>query len=208
MVHRRSIEGEEIVFGVQGALWGNAMTFWDHDTGSIWSQPLGEAIAGPRKGQTLETLPVTFTTWDAWLDTHPDTLALAVDAFETRFNLDRMAIVLDLAADAVAYRYPDLVAAGVINDTVAGLEIAVVVDPADSNRWETFARRFDDDLVLTLAIEDGRLIDRETGTVWDPVRGLGREGPLAGEGLGVLPGFTVFPGDFDTFWPEGRFWQP
>ena len=77
MVHRRSIEGQEIVFGVQGALWGNAMTFWDHDTGSIWSQPLGEAIAGPRKGQTLETLPVAFTTWGAWQEIHPDSLPLS-----------------------------------------------------------------------------------------------------------------------------------
>lgn len=208
MVHRRTIDGEEIVFGVQGALWGNAMTFWDHDTGSIWSQPLGEAIAGPRKGQKLEVLPVTFTTWEAWVDTHPDTLALDVPAGRSGFNLDDMAIMLDLAGDAVAYRYPDLVQAGVVNDVVAGLEIAVVVDPTDRNRWKTFARRLDEDTVLTLAIEDGLLIDRETGTVWDPVRGLGREGPLAGEGLGVLPGFTVFPRDFDTFWPNGRFWQP
>ncbi len=208
MVHRRTIDGKEIIFGVQGALWGNAMTFWDHDTGSIWSQPLGEAIAGPRKGLTLEALPVTFTTWAAWLDIHPETVALDVPAGVSGFDLARMAIVLDLAGDAVAYRYPDLIDAGVVNDVIAGLEVAVVVDPTDPDRWETFARRIDDDSVLTLAIENGQLIDRETGTVWDPVRGLGMEGPLAGEGLGVLPGFTAFPRDFDTFWPDGRFWQP
>ena len=207
MVHRRSIDGQEIVFGVQGALWGNAMTFWDHDTGSIWSQPLGEAIAGPRKGMRLEALPVSFTTWDAWLDIHPETVALDVPARATGFDLDRVAIMLDLAGDAVAYRYPDVLAAGVINDTVAGLEVAVVVDPSDPNRWATFARRLDD-IVVTLAIENEQVVDLETGTVWDPVRGLGIDGPLAGEGLGVLPGFTVFPGDFDTFWPEGRLWQP
>jgi len=208
MVHRRTIDGQEIVFGVQGALWGNAMTFWDHDTGSIWSQPLGEAIAGPRKGQTLEVLPVTFTTWAAWRDLHPDTLALDVPAGNSGFDLEDMAIMLDLAGDAVAYRYPDLLQAGVVNDVVAGLEIAVVVDPSDPARWATLARRLADDTVLTMAIEGGRLVDRETGTVWDPVRGLGQEGHYAGEGLGVLPGFTVFPDDFDTFWPDGRFWRP
>lgn len=208
MVHRRTIDGQEVVFGVQGALWGNAMTFWDHDTGSIWSQPLGEAIAGPRRGQKLEVLPVTFTTWEAWLDTHPETLALDVPAFETGFDLDRMAIMLDLAGDAVAYRYPDLLDAGVVNDVVAGLEVAIVIDPANPNRWQTFARRLADGKVLTLAIENGRLIDRETTTTWDPVRGLALDGPFAGDGLGVLPGFTIFPSDFDTFWPDGRFWQP
>lgn len=208
MVHRRVIDGQEVVFGVQGALWGNAMTFWDHDTGSVWSQPLGEAIAGPRKGQKLETLPVSFTTWHSWLETHPNTLALDAPGGRSGFELERMAIMLDLADDAVAYRYPDLVTAGVINDVVAGLEIVVVVDPMDFDRWETFARRLADGSVLTLAIDGGALVDLETGTRWDPVRGLGVEGPLAGESLGVLPGFTVFPRDFDTFWPEGRFWQP
>ena len=79
MVHRRSIDGEEVVFGVQGALLGNAMTFWDHDTGSVWSQPSGEAVAGPRLGQRLETLPISYTTWDAWRDLHPGTLALDQD---------------------------------------------------------------------------------------------------------------------------------
>ncbi len=207
MVHRRSIDGQEVVFGVQGALLGNAMTFWDHDTGSVWSQPTGEAVAGPRKGQRLELLPVSFSSWEAWRKTHPGTLALDVPAGPTGFALERMAIVLDLAGDAVAFRHSDLTEVGVANEVVGGLEVAVVVDPTDENRWETFARRLDD-RVLTLAIENSALIDRETGTTWDPVRGLGMSGALAGESLVVLPGFTIFPKDFGTFWPEGRFWQP
>ena len=207
MVHRRVIDGREVVFGVQGALLGNAMTFWDHDSGSVWSQPTGEAVAGPRKGQRLETLPVSFTTWEAWQEAHPGTLALDVSAGVTGFELEKMAIVLDLAGDTVGFRYLDVVEVGVVNEVVADLEVAVVVGPDDEDRWETFARRLDD-RILTLAIENGALIDRETGTVWDPVRGLGVSGPLAGESLGVLPGFTIFPADFDTFWPDGRFWAP
>ncbi len=207
MVHRRSIEGEAVVFGVQGALLGNAMTFWDHDTGSIWSQPTGEAVAGPRKGHRLELLPVAFTTWDSWEDTHPGTLALDVPAGVTGFALERLSIVVDLAGEAVAFPYPDLAGAGAVNEVVGGLEVVVVVDPADPNRWETFARRLDD-RVLTLTVQDGALIDRETGTAWDPVRGLGISGPLAGESLGIVPGFTIFPDDFATFWPDGRVWQP
>jgi hypothetical protein len=207
MVHRRSIDGDPVVFGVQGALLGNAMTFWDHDTGSVWSQPTGEAVAGPRKGRRLELLPMTYTTWGSWRKTHPNTLALDVAAGVTGFTLERMAIVLDLAGDAVAFPYPGLAAAGVVNDVVGGLEVAVVVDPADANRWETFARRLGD-RALTLAIRDGLLVDLETGTTWDPVRGLAISGPLAGESLGILPGFTIFPEDFVTFWPDGRLWQP
>ncbi|NNC39058.1 MAG: DUF3179 domain-containing protein [Acidimicrobiia bacterium] len=207
MVHRRSIDGMEVVFGVQGALLGNAMTFWDHDTGSIWTQPTGKAVAGPRRGQELEVLPVSFTSWDAWRELHPETLALDVPAGISGFALERMAIVLELASDAVAYPYLDLVEAGVVNDEVGGLEVAVVVDPTDDDRWETFARRLDD-RVLTFIVENGSLVDVETGTTWDPNRGIALDGPLAGEVLAVLPGFTIFPDDFGTFWPEGRIWQP
>ena len=57
LVHRREVNGETLVFGVQGALWMNAMTWWDHATGSIWSQPLGEAIAGPLRGETVQLVP-------------------------------------------------------------------------------------------------------------------------------------------------------
>ena len=59
-----------------------------------------------------------------------------------------------------------------------------------------------------LAIEGGELVDRETGTTWDPVRGRALAGPLVGEVLGIVPGFTIFPRDFGTFFPDGRFWEP
>lgn len=207
MVHRREVEGETLIFGVHGALWGNAMTWWDHDTGSIWSQPLGEAIAGPRKGQTLELLPMTFTTWSAWAEANPDTLALDVPGGITGFDLDGLYIVVDFVSEAVAYPVQDVQTKGVINDVVADLEIAVVIDPEDSQRWKVFSRRLDDQ-VVTLAAEGGSIVDVETGTEWDPTRGIGRSGPLQGEILDTLPALTSFPDDYDTFWPDGSVWQP
>ena len=51
---------------------------------------------------------------------------------------------------------------------------------------------------------DGRIVDVETGTTWDPVRGIAGDGPLAGEVLDQLPGFTSFERDFLTFHPQGR----
>jgi len=207
MVHRRVFEGQTLIFGNQGALWGNAMTWWDHDTGSIWSQPLGEAVAGPRRGATLETYPVSFTTWDAWRDAHPNTIALDAPGRQTRFDLEEMYIVVDFGAETAAYPVLDLQERGVVNDVVAGVEIAVVSDPADSQRWSVLSRRLDDN-VVELAIEDGALIDIGTGTEWDPIRGIARGGPLSGEVLNLLPGFTSFPGDYRTFWPDGRLWRP
>lgn len=207
MVHRRELDGQTLVFGNHGALWGNAMTWWDHDTGSIWSQPLGEAIAGPRTGATLEAFPVTFTTWGAWAESYPQTLALDAPARSSGFALEELLIVVDFGAETAAYASIDVQRLGVINDVVAGVEIAVVSDPADPQRWSVLSRRLDDEVVELERVGD-EIVDVGTASVWDPVRGLARSGPLQGEVLNPLPGFTSFPGDFDTFWPDGRVWQP
>jgi hypothetical protein len=205
MVHRRELDGEPIMLGNQGALWGNAMTWWDHSTGSIWSQPKGEAIAGPLKGRTLELVPSTLTTWDAWSTAHPETLALDVHAWRTAFRLEDMAIVVDFDTETAAYSIPSLREVGVVNDVVAGLEIAVVIDADDPARWTVFSRRLGD-AVLDLELTSEGLLDPASGTVFDPFLGIGRSGPLADEALDRLPAFTVFRKDYATFFPNGRVW--
>jgi hypothetical protein len=207
MVHRREVDGETLVFGVHGALWGNAMTWWDHDTGSIWSQPLGEAIAGPRKGQRVEMISSEFTTWAAWRDEHPDSLALDVPAGPTGFDLEDFLIVVDFTDESRAYPVPDLRRAGVVNDVVAGVEIAVAVHPSEPDRWKVFSRRVGDH-VVQLEVAGDALRDATTGSTFDPVRGFGLEGPLATESLDLLPALTSFPGDYGTFWPDGSVWRP
>lgn len=202
MVHRREIGGEEVVFGNQGALYLRAMTWWDHDTGSVWTQPRGEAIAGPRKGERLELVPSRLTRWDEWRRAHPDTLALDAHGGHSGFDLKDMAVVVDLGDEAVAFPVPEVAEAGVANETVAGVEVAVVVV---GNDWTVFSRRLDD-RILMFARRDGDLVDRRTGTVWDPVRGLARSGPLKGTVLDQLPGFTSFVDDFRNHFPEGRVW--
>ncbi len=208
MVHRREVDGQTLVFGVHGALWGNAMTWWDHDTGSIWSQPLGEAIAGPRKGQRVDLLPSEFTSWAAWRAEHPDTLALDVSSGPSGFDLGDFVIVVDFSEEARAYPIPDLRRAGAVNDVVAGVEIAVVSDPRDDDRWAVFSRRVGDDVVELEVTPAGVLRDRVTGSTFDPARGFARDGPLEGRVLDLLPALTSFPGDFGTFWPDGTVWEP
>lgn len=207
MVHRRQVGDETLVFGVHGALWGNAMTWWDHSTGSIWSQPLGEAIAGPRKGQTVDLMSSQFTTWEAWVDEHPGTLALAVDAAPSSFDLGDLYLVVDFTQEARAYPVEDLRAVGVVNDVVAGLEVAVVVDPTQPQRWAVFSRRLDD-TILEFEMDGDVLRDTVTGTTFDPARGFGLDGPLETEILDLLPALTSFPGDYGTFWPDGTVWRP
>jgi hypothetical protein len=205
MVHLRELNGEELILGNQGALWGNAMTWWDHDTGSVWSQPIGEAILGPRKGERLELLPSTLSTWQGWRSAHPETLALDVNGFRSGFDLDDMAVVADLGTETVAYSIPALRDVGVVNDVIAGTEVAVVIDPDDPGRWAVFSRQLDSDVVELEMSAEG-LVDIATGTVFDPFLGVGRSGPLADQVLDKLPAFTSFPADYRTFFPDGRTW--
>lgn len=52
--------------------------------------------------------------------------------------------MVDLGAETVAYGYWQVMASGgVINDLVAGVEVAVVVDPANQQRWAVFSRKLD-----------------------------------------------------------------
>lgn len=207
MVHRRQVGDETLIFGVHGALWGNAMTWWDHSTGSVWSQPLGEAIAGPRKGQKVELESALFTTWEAWQDLHPETLALDAPAGPSAFALASFLVVVDLGTDARGYAIPDMRDAGVINDTVAGVDIAVVSDPTNPQLWAVFSRRLDDTTV-ELEVDGDVLRDTITGTTFDPNRGVALSGPLLGQNLNLLPALTSFPGDFDSFWPDAEIWEP
>jgi hypothetical protein len=183
------------------------MTWWDHETGSIWSQPLGEAILGPRKGDRLELYPSTLTTWQAWQDQHPGTLALAVPGWATGFHLEEMAIVVDRGSEAAAYLVIPLREAGVVNDLVAGQEIAVAIDPDDPDRWAVFSRQLDD-AVVELESTPGGLRDISSGTVFDPFLGTGMSGPLSDQTLDRLPAFTSFPDDYVNFFPKGKRWPP
>ena len=214
MVHRRTVQGQTLVFGNQGALWQYAMTWWDHDTGSIWSQPKGQALAGPLKGQKLELLSSQFTSWGSWKQSHPETLALDAPGDATAFDLRNFYIVVEINSETRAYAISDLRQVRVVNDTVAGSELVVVVDPADDDQWAVFGRTIGDQTV-DLAVDDGQLVDQVSGSLFDPITGRAMSGLLEGETLPRLPALTVFPGGgptripiFDAFWPEGTVWRP
>lgn len=192
-----------MVFGNQGDLYLNAMTWWDHDTGSVWSQPLGRAILGPLEGQGLELLSSRMTTWDDWQDTWPDTTALAVESRETFDYLDVAGIVVEIGPDSLIVPIRLLRNIGVVNEVVNDVPVAVVLSRGD-NKWTVFSRETPDG-VVELMLEDGILVDTVTGNEFDPVRGL-----ALGEwdALSLLPGFTAFPSDYERLFPDGRTWSP
>lgn len=58
-MYDRRIDGRSHTFGNQGALFMNVMAWWDYETDSIWSQPLGMAIDGSLPRRLLTRLGIS-----------------------------------------------------------------------------------------------------------------------------------------------------
>jgi hypothetical protein len=113
-----------------------------------------------------------------------------------------MAIVVELNGDSVAFPIASVRTVGVANHEVAGVPIAVTVDPSGGN-WAVFSRRLDRRLV-ELALIGQALVEVDGGGRWDPTTGFGLDDTA--ENLDLLPGFTSYPDDYWTFYPDGILW--
>ena len=111
----------------------NAMTWWDHKTESVWSQPWGSAISGPLENAALTLIPASIVPWSTWLAEHPNTTVLANDLEFRRFGFKRTsdAFVIGVALQdyATAYYYKDASDLRVINDEIGTHPVVVFVDP-------------------------------------------------------------------------------
>ncbi|MFW6388260.1 MAG: DUF3179 domain-containing protein [bacterium] len=74
----------DTTMGVSGRLVNSNLVMYDRDTGSLWPQIGGTAVAGEREGESLEEVNVTWTTWGQWLDRHPDTEVLSANTGHAR----------------------------------------------------------------------------------------------------------------------------
>lgn len=208
-MHDRRIDGVTHVFGNHGALVMNAMTWYDHSTGSVWSQPWGRAIDGPYKGIELFLLPSQVTTWGNWVASHPETLVMT-NMSDRLGNLRRQEFspefVLGLLLEdhAKAYYYNDVIRHGVVNDWLG--EVPIVVWAQDE-AINAFVRQVEDQL-LTFQDQDGMVSDEGTGSTWDLSRGLATEGTLQGQGLQQVPGLTAFDWAWRDFFPQSEFYSP
>ncbi len=72
-------------FGVSGLLYNSDVLLYDRESESLWSQLLGRAISGPRKGEKLQPLAVIHTRWEVWRRMYPETQLLSR---ETGFQRD------------------------------------------------------------------------------------------------------------------------
>ena len=73
MVYSRKIENKVYSFGVSGRLYKSNVLLYDHQTDSLWSQLMNQAITGPLVGKNLTKLPAVRTKWKTWQAFHPET---------------------------------------------------------------------------------------------------------------------------------------
>ncbi len=207
----------------------NAVVMYDHQTDTLWSQFLSRGVKGPLADVKLEIVPSIQTTWEQWLQLHPDTLVLdkhgftAGDTYERYYRdgsagilgesnsdgrLPKKELVLGLALDgtAIAYPFSAISRDTVINDSFSGNEVLVAFDPL-SETGALFKREVDGRTLTFSALPDAEpgillIQDQETGSVWQALTGRAIEGELAGNALERLPSHYSFWFAWSDFHPE------
>ena len=165
----------------------------DRQTNSVWSHLDGVAIEGPLTGTEMSFIPLIHTTWEEWLDLHPDTSVLSYDTdFPAQYRdvtigmpngrfaqdlltiddrLQSEALVLGIMVEDAFVAYPVSVleqTSGVINDEVAGIPIVVFYD-APANAAIAFSRQVDGQEAQFEPVAGDSFLARDSvsGTLWD-----------------------------------------
>lgn len=204
-VYHRSLGGETLTFAASGQIWKDSLVMHDMETRSLWSQLLGEAKLGKREGQRLTRIPAVLTDWRTWSQAHP---AGSVAWFPYRERPFRRLAEGELAkyvlgvigpSGARTWRLDRLVATPALNDTWLGQPVLAVLE-LDSRSASLYERTLDG-REYHFVFEGTRLIDRETGSEWNPLTGQATSGELSGRTLRRLPAVVASREAWRGFYP-------
>jgi hypothetical protein len=231
-VYDREITADQILtFGVSGMLYRNGLIMYDHQTESLWSHILGQAISGEYQGAQLTFRPTQQTTWQRWKELHPATLVVSPDfygddpyeryyysAFEGVTDRDPLAggrlrdldiypkqfvIGLRLAGQARVYPFSVLHKEPVINDKIGAIPVAVFFDPLALS-GAAFDRRLENETTSTFepGPSNRLVVDTKTQSEWDILSGKAISGPLEGTELVQVPVTYAFWFGWIDYYPE------
>ncbi|MCK6578989.1 MAG: DUF3179 domain-containing protein [Anaerolineae bacterium] len=238
VVFDRTVDGQVLRFGVSGLLRNSDLIMWDDLTQSWWQQFTGEGIVGSYTGTQLTLLPSQVVGFGAFVEQYPDGEVLSrggrtyatnpyvgydssAQPFLFRGELDDRLFATErvlgtvLGGEAVAYPFPVLAEAIVINDTVGGIDVVALWQPGatsaldqssiDASRDVGMAALYSrqlDDQTLTFSVDaDGAIRDDQTGSAWN-MFGTAVEGALNGSQLRQQFAFPHFWFAWAAFRPE------
>lgn len=216
----RRLDGQVLTFGVSGYLYYNNLVMYDHQTDTLWSQALGQALRGARRGQRLAMQPSILTTWEAWKDLHPGTLLLSIQAVEAhperavdpyvgyygsgaagmtgrreeddRLDAKQLVVGIAIGQEARAYPLSVLQSEGLIHDRLQGEALILIYDRV--LKHVHIYRRAVGGESLTFALEpDGEtLVDQTFGSRWDIRSGVALDGRFQGQSLERIMAPAIF----------------
>ena len=144
----------------KGPFFMRALTWWDHGTESIWSQPWGMAIMGPLRGTRLSLMPTGVVPWSVWLAEHPETQVLDLPGYRKRLFNNDFVIGIALGENAKAYPFTATSEVAIVNDQIGEFPVVVLVN-AESKAIHAFIRKTASN-DLEFALQDGELVDQQT----------------------------------------------
>lgn len=178
----------------------------DLETGSYWSHILGRCMDGPLKGQELEILPSTLTTWKDWTQRHPETTVLNLPRTAREFDAELsgarhpVGYGIRLPGAARVYSLAFLKENPIYRD-VLGDQVVLLTFNLAAKRVVAFDLGVGDNRRFGRS-DDGEFVRDDSGSVWDPVTGECVEGPSRGETLQRAPGLMTYVRSWVTFFPE------
>lgn len=209
------MKDQTLTLQVSGMLWERSLVMRDLETGTLWSHHLGRGMRGKWKGEELEPIPTIMTTWGEWRQRHPDSGVLALSRTARAFREQvwrkpgRFVYLVLLGPGKPAPAVPMTV---LQKDPVrvfrAEGEDVLVTLSRPGARIQSFRPVVEDQVLTFAAGEEGKMVDRETGSVWDPATGHCLRGELQGSVLEPRPGMMSFRKAWQVFHPEGFLVKP
>jgi hypothetical protein len=235
--------GVEVTFGVSGMLYNSNMLMFDTASSTLWSQLLGEGTVGTLTDVSLLRYPAPIVSFAEFQEAFPDSQVLSQETGFSR-NYGRnpyvgyddvnsspflfsgisdgrlppkaRVISIDRRGESVAYPFEILSAEGVVNDSIADLDIALfwkagtasaldgssIAGSNDVGAVGVFSRSIAGQL-LSFERQGEAFVDLETGSTWN-LLGQATAGELAGSQLEVVVHDNTLWFAWAAFMPETR----
>jgi len=185
----------------------------DAETNTEWSHLLGRAMAGPLKSKTLEPIVSDMLTWAAWLEEHPETTVLAMSRTAQMFTRDvyrepnQYVYGFELGGKSHYISMKRLLEAPTVSVTLQQQPLVFALDRRGSV-VRLFEAKTKDTTLTFEAIDERRMRDNQTGSVWSRISGESIEGELAGTKLKQRVGIMSFRKAWMNFHPNTSELEP